>query len=41
MNKNIPLYYNEDKTKFGVLNWRCWDKRPSEEQRKEIPWDCD
>lgn len=33
MNKNIPLYYNEDKTKFGVLvsygfgaGWSTWEK---------------
>lgn len=21
--------------------WRCWNKKPTEEQRKETPWDCD
>lgn len=33
MNKNIPLYYNEDKTKFGVLvsygfgaGWSTWNE---------------
>lgn len=33
MNKDIPLYYNEDKTKFGVLvsygfsaGWSTWEK---------------
>ena len=40
MNKNIPLYYNEDKTKFGVLvshgfgaGWGTWNSQ-------ELAYDC-
>lgn len=43
MNKDIPLYYNEDKTKFGVLvsygfgaGWSTWSGRELAYDRRVI-----
>ena len=30
-------YINHGDMKYG-RDWRCWDKMPTEEERKSVPW---
>lgn len=40
MNKNIPLYYNEDKTAFGVLVSYGYGSGFSTWEKRELAYDC-